>query len=398
LPKLAVLLLNATDMQLQWVSSITEIDKASWQALFTTSYPFTQYGFLHALEQGGSVDSTALVQQNNTGWQSLHLVISDNGKLVAIMPAYLKMHSYGEYLFDWQFARAYQQQGLEYYPKLITAIPFTPAQGPRIAIAPGCDTDKVMAAVLLAVRELRQKLNLSQFQALYVDTAEQAAWQALGLQQRFDVQFQWHNNNYLQFDDFLAALTSRKSKQIRNERAKVAEQGVNICVLTGNELDDNFWLQFYYFYTATYAKRSGHHGYLTLQTFKLWGSALANPIVVLAAYHAEKMVAASLCFFSNNTLYGRYWGCAAEYDRLHFECCYYQGIDYCIAHQLQYFDAGAQGEHKLQRGFAPVIRSGFYDINATVLSSAITQYCLMEQQQLTQYAEQAKALLPFAAK
>ncbi len=383
-------------MQLHWVTSISDIDKASWQALFNCSYPFTRYGFLQALEHGGSVDSAARSEQHHTGWQSLHLVVRDNGHIVAIMPAYLKLHSYGEYLFDWQFAQAYQQHGLKFYPKLINAIPFTPAQGPRLAIAPGYNRNDIMAEVLQEIRQLRTELKLSQFQTLYNDATEQTAWQSLGLLQRFDVQFQWRNKGYDQFEDFLGALTSRRRKQIRNERTKVAGQGIRLKVLLGNELDEAFWLQFYRFYTATYAKRSGHQGYLTLQTFQLWGRELADQIVVFAAFYADKLVAASLCFFSDDTLYGRYWGCEAEFDRLHFECCYYQGIDYCIKHKLHYFDAGAQGEHKLQRGFEPVMRSGFYDINTTVLSEAVVQYCHNEQRQLQQYAHQAVALLPFA--
>jgi len=350
------------------------------------------------LEQGGSVDSSARSEQHHTGWQSLHLVVRDNGHIVAIMPGYLKLHSYGEYLFDWQFAQAYQQHGLQFYPKLINAIPFTPAQGPRLAIAPGYNRNDILATVLQEVRQLRTELKLSQFQTLYNDATEQTAWHALGLLQRFDVQFQWRNKGYDQFEDFLGALTSRRRKQIRNERAKVAGQGIRLKVLLGSELDEAFWQQFYRFYAATYAKRSGHQGYLTLQTFQLWGRELADQIVVFAAFYADKLVAASLCFFSEATLYGRYWGCEAEFDRLHFECCYYQGIEYCIKHKLHYFDAGAQGEHKLQRGFEPVMRSGFYDINTTVLSAAIVQYCRKEQSQLQQYAHQAAALLPFAEK
>lgn len=385
-------------LQLHVLTSISDIDEKQWDNLFASEYPFTRYAFLYALEQGGSVDSSSKPASNSTGWQALHLVLKSPHGIVAIMPAYLKQHSYGEYLFDWQFAKAYQQYQLDYYPKLISAIPFTPAQGARFAISQGYQHAAILAVLQQGTRQLINEYNLSQFQCLYTDASSSQLLQKLGYIERFDVQFQWHNNNYANFDDFLQHLTSRKRKQIRKERDIVAQQNLLIKRLTGDQLNTLFWQQFYRFYCATYLKRSGHHGYITLETFTLWGKLMANQIVVFAAFNEEVMVAASLCFYSNDTLYGRYWGCDAQFDRLHFECCYYQGIEFCIEKKLGFFDAGAQGEHKLQRGFAPVLRRGFYDIVETPLSQAIINYCENERRGIEDYIRQAQQLLPYAEK
>jgi uncharacterized protein len=387
-------------MQLHLVSSVTEIGAAQWNALFCSHYPFTRFEFLQALEQGGSVGTAP---GSDTGWQALHLLLqADNGELLAIMPAYLKQHSYGEYLFDWQFARAYQQYGLQYYPKLVSAVPFTPAQGPRIAIASGVERQVVFAALQNGITQLMSQLSLSQFQCLYCTGDDAAQWQKQGLLLRHDVQFQWYNRSYQSFNDFLAALTSRKRKQMRKERERVQVQGIRFVTLSGAQLDPQrnteLWPQFYAFYRATYQKRSGHQGYLTLNTFLLWAQQMAEQMVLFAAYHADQLVAAALCFRSDDTLYGRYWGANAAFDSLHFECCYYQGIEYCIAHKLRFFDAGAQGEHKLQRGFEPVMRQGVYAIAPTVLTAAITRFCADERVALAQYAQSVQGQLPYAQK
>lgn len=374
-------------MQVEFVSAISSLDKAQWNTLFSSSYPFCQYDYLLALEQGGSVNA-------DSGWQTQHLVVSQHGQLLAAMPAYLKWHSYGEYLFDWQFADAYRRYDLPYYPKLLSAIPFTPAEGPRLAVA-AYQHEAMRQQIINAVTQQVNSSELSQFQCLYGNDSDKAVFRRAGYLERLDVQFLWHNRGYSCFDDFLQQLMSRKRKQIRKERLEVAEQGIRIQVMTGQELTASFWQQFYRFYCATYQKRSGHQGYLTLETFLLWGAGMARQIVVFAAFKQDNMVAAALCFRSDDTLYGRYWGCDEEFAQLHFECCYYSGIEYCIAHKLQYFDAGAQGEHKLQRGFAPVLRSGFYYFKPTLLSPAINDYIRRETAAVTQYLLSATAQLPY---
>lgn len=384
-------------MQLQWLDSISKVKAADWNALFPADYPFTRHEFLQALESGGSVGSSSGRQ---TGWLVRHFVLWQDEKLIAAVPAYLKLHSYGEYLFDWSFAEAYQNYGLDYYPKLLLAIPFTPAEGPRLGLAAGMDKAQLLQWLQQGVGQLNQLLPLSHLQCLYAEPDDQQAFRDAGFVERFDVQFLWSNQGFQSFNDFLAVLTARKRKQIRKERATVAEQGVVLKTLSGADLDFAFWQQFYGFYCDTYQKRSRHNGYLTAETFRLWGQTMAKRIVVFAAFADEKMLAASLCFQSETSLYGRYWGCAEDFNFLHFECCYYSGIEYCIKQGLQFFDAGAQGEHKLQRGFAPVLRHGFYQFTEKAqhkaLNEAIARYCLQEQKALEQYRQEAELSLPFA--
>lgn len=354
--------------------------------MFNSGYPFTQYDFLLALEQGGSLGP-------QRGWLPQYVAVHDNSdKLIAIMPWFKKTHSYGEYLFDWAFAEAYERYGFQYYPKLINAIPFTPCQGPRLATA-----ESVNAADVLPVIEsaLMQEHDVSNLQCLYVEPNVSEALAEEGWWQRFDIQFLWQNRNYSSFDDFLGALVSRKRKSIRKERQKVSEQNVEMRTWHGNELTADFWHQFIVFYQRTYLKRSGHGGYLSPATFELWGKLLAEHIVVFAAYRNDQMVAASLCFKSENTLYGRYWGCQEELEFLHFEACYYRGIDYCINHNLNYFDAGAQGEHKLHRGFEPVLREGFYRFTPSPLNDAIEQYCRDESTALREHLKTLRTYLPY---
>lgn len=412
-------------MQLEVLNSISQVSASAWNDLFAADYPFCRHEFLQALELGNSVG-------NGTGWLAQHLLLWDGPTLLAAAPAYLKQHSYGEYLFDRVFAEAYQRHGLCYYPKLLLAVPFTPAEGPRLGMAKGVDPHRVLPLLLQALHEASvgtvagtaansaadsaasKLLALSHFQCLYAGEVEQTLFRANGWLERFDVQFEWQNppQKFSNFAQFLATLTARKRKQIRKERALVQQHGLQIRTLTGDCLDAAFWLQFYQFYVATYLKRSGHQGYLTEQTFLLWGRTMAAQIVVFSAWLGAEMVAASLCFRSNDKLYGRYWGCSEAFAMLHFECCYYAGIDYCIAQGLTAFDAGAQGEHKLQRGFVPVIRSGFYRFLpastsavpsgaaqaelVTSMHSAIANYCLEEQSMVLNYQQQARSALPFA--
>lgn len=384
-------------MQLQWLDSISKVKAADWNALFPADYPFSRYEFLQALELGGSVGSSL---GRETGWLVRHFVVWQEDQLIAAVPAYIKLHSYGEYLFDWSFAEAYQNYGLEYYPKLLLAIPFTPAEGPRLGLAAGVDKAQVLQWLQQGVSQLNLVLPLSHLQCLYASPDDQQAFREAGFIERFDVQFLWSNQSFQLFDDFLAVLTARKRKQMRKERAAVAEQGVVLKTLSGADLDLAFWQQFYGFYCDTYQKRSRHNGYLTADTFWRWGQAMANQMVVFAAFVDDQMVAASLCFQSETTLYGRYWGSEQDFNFLHFECCYYSGIEYCIKQGLQFFDAGAQGEHKLQRGFAPVLRHGFYRFTEKAehkaINEAIARYCVQEQRALVQYQQEAQDSLPFA--
>lgn len=356
--------------RVELLSSITSVNASEWDDVFRDQYPFTRYHFLLALEQGRSIGP-------QTGWHPQYAVVRNrNSELVAIMPWFKKTHSYGEYFFDWAFAEAYQRYGFRYYPKLVNAIPFTPCSGPRLGLAAEVNVADVLG---LIESELLKHHDVSNLQSLYVSSDLSAALHSEGWWQRFDIQFLWHNRNYRSFDDFLLALVSRKRKSIRKERRRIADSGITMKTLPGEALDDSFWQQFSHFYQRTYIKRSGHEGYLTPATLRQWGQQMADQIVVFGAYRYDQLIAASLCFVGLDTLYGRYWGCVDEMEFLHFEACYYQGIAYCIDRGLTYFDAGAQGEHKLHRGFEPVLREGFYRFQPSPMNDAIAQFCAQER-------------------
>ena len=383
-------------MQIKWLNSLMQLCPLQWDVLFAADgdYPFCRHAFLLALEQGGSVDG-------KTGWHSQHLTLWQHDTLVAAVPGYIKQHSYGEYLFDWQIADAYRQFNLPYYPKWIAAIPFTPATGPRLGILSALaeDANSVDTILTLICDTLKQALATHQFysvQWLYPGNVLHEKLLQQGFLARHDVQFLWHNQAYQSFDDYLNQLNSRKRKQVRQERT--AASGLKLVTLSGSELSPQHWQGIIDCYQATYLKRSGHHGYISGESFyQLWQT-MSQALVVFAAVSAdndEQILAMALCFKSQDTLYGRYWGALVDADKLHFELCYYQGIDYCIKHGLSYFDAGAQGEHKLKRGFEPVTRYGNYLFADTPLSSAIADYFRQEAGQLALYSARALQALPF---
>jgi len=379
----------------RWLDSLTDISSAQWDAVFESSsdeqtYPFCQHAFLLALEQGGSVDG-------KSGWHSHHLTLWQDDTLVAAVPGYMKQHSYGEYLFDWQIADAYRQFALPYYPKWIAAIPFTPATGPRLGVLPALDAVAFDSILTLICDTLKQALTKQQFysvQWLYLGHALHEKLLQQGFLARHDVQFLWHNKDYQRFDDYLASLNARKRKQIKLERSAVS--GIKLVTLEGSEITAKHWQAVVHCYQATYLKRSGHHGYISGESFYQLGQSMSQQLVVFAALSGEDEIQAmALCFKSQDTLYGRYWGALVDADKLHFELCYYQGIDYCIQQGLTYFDAGAQGEHKLKRGFEPVTRYGNYLFADTPLSSAIADYFKQECKHLAHYSAQARQALPY---
>lgn len=386
-------------LTIKWLHSLHELSAAQWDALFTAdpttaAYPFCRHAFLLALEQGGSVNAAS-------GWHSRHLTLWQQDTLVAAVPGYLKRHSYGEYLFDWQIAEAYQQHNLVYYPKWIAAIPFTPAAGPRLGVLPALLIEPALFDTVLTLicDTLKHALSSKQFhsvQWLYTDNALHEKLLQHSFLARHDVQFLWHNNTFEGFDDYLSQLNSRKRKQIRHERS--AADAYKLVTLSGNELSAEHWQSIIRCYQATYLKRSGHQGYISTQSFITLAKTMADNIVVFAAFaddSGDNMIAAALCFKSTDTLYGRYWGTLIDAEHLHFELCYYQGIEYCIKHGLRYFDAGAQGEHKLKRGFAPVLRYGSYLFADTPLSGAITAYFKQETEHLNAYSAAAEQALPY---
>lgn len=374
--------------------SISEINAKEWDALIanqqTHAYPFISYAFLSALESSKSVC-------DETGWQPYYLTIrlgDESGELIAIMPLYIKSHSYGEYIFDWSWADAYRHQGLEYFPKLLSAIPFTPSTGPRLVIAPDYDVPELYNEVFRAICDRAEQFNASSFHLLFPPKNTLARWPNT-LMPRRGVQYHWFNRDYTSFDDFLQTFTSRKRKNLKKERKTVTQQGLQLTRKEGSDLTEQDWQHFYHCYQMTYAKRSGHGGYLTKAFFSIIAKTMRDQIMMVIATQNDEVVGAALTFKDNETLYGRYWGCLAEFDFLHFEACYYQGIEYCIEQGLKRFDPGAQGEHKIQRGFEPIQTDSLHWIAHPDFVEPIRDFCQREAKHLKAYQEEAKEGLPF---
>ncbi len=378
--------MNATTIE--FIDSLSQISADAWNAVAGTDYPFTRYEFLSALEQTGCAD-------RDSGWQAQHTLVKRDGRLIAVMPLYLKYHSYGEYVFDWSWADAYRRYGRPYYPKLLDAIPFTPATGPRLCVADSENPSTLIWQIIDALRDRMERAGISSLHILFPQPELRTALLQAGLSERTGVQYHWFNNNYSSFDDFLATFSSRKRKNLRKERARITEQGLVLRLLDGDAITPEHWQLFYRFYAMTYAKHSGHTGYLSPTFFERVGEQLREHTVMTLAYWNGEAVAGALYFRDSETLYGRYWGCAREFDCLHFEACYYQGIEYCIRNGLQHFDPGAQGEHKIQRGFAPIKTFSYHWISDSAFRTAIDDFLIRERQAVEAHICEAAAGLPF---
>lgn len=375
-------------MQASFITAISDIEATPWNALCGTAYPFLRHEFLNALEQSGSVAA-------DTGWLPQHVLLHEGDALVAVMPLYVKRHSYGEYVFDWSWADAYQRHGHLYYPKLVTAIPFTPITGPRYGIADGADATSVRGALLAAVSAHARELHASSWHLLFPEDDEHRAWTDMGLLARRAVHFQWFNRGYATMDDFLAAFNSRKRKNLVKERRRLIEAGVTCERIEGAQITRDLWRHFYRCYQLTYARRSGHGGYLSAGFFEQLGATMPEQLMLVVARLQGEIIASALTLRSQDTLFGRYWGASRDIDGLHFEACYYQGIEYCIERGLARFDPGVQGEHKIQRGFEPVYTCSNHLIRHEGFREAIAEFIGRENRHLEQYREEAAALLPF---
>lgn len=382
-------------MKISFISKIEDIPQDQWNALVRHAYPFANHKFLAALEKSGSVGG-------KSGWLPKHLVIEDDQGIAAAMPLYEKHHSYGEYVFDWQWANAFERYGRAYYPKLLTAIPFTPAIGPRILTREGLSIADVLPAFLKALQALSEQLSVSSWHLLFADAeTNQHLEQQESLLKRQDVQFHWQNRcaetggQYVDFEHFLQGFRSSKRKQIKRERRKVEEQGIEVQRRVGEQIQASDWAGFFTCYQATYLKRSGHSGYLNKAFFDLIAKSLPERCMLVTAYQQEQLIASSLFFFDNKRLYGRYWGALSRHDCLHFEACYYQGIEFAIEHGLECFDPGTQGEHKLVRGFQPTKTHSFHWIADAEFAEAIGRFLKQELQHTDRYKEAAASCLPF---
>ena len=375
-------------MKVKFLKSINEVSAEDWNTITGVDYPFMRYEFLHALEMSGATC-------NETGWVVHHALVYQNQQWVAVMPLYLKYHSYGEYVFDFQWAEAYERHGYDYYPKLISAIPFTPATGPRLCVRSGFQKKVILESLIKAIKEYSYTEKISSWHYLFPNEINSGELESFSVPQRTGVQFHWFNNNYETFDDFLLDFNSRKRKNLKKERKKVVEQNLKIERLEGCQITDEIWQRFYHFYQLTYAKRSGHGGYLGIEFFIELGKQMPEQLMMVLAKKNDRIIAAALNLKDSTTLYGRYWGCYEEYDFLHFEACYYQGIEYCIEQGLERFDPGAQGEHKIQRGFRPVYTYSNHFIKDERFRNAINSFLKDEKPYIKEYYQDAESYLPF---
>ncbi len=374
------------------VPGIADIPAAAWDACANPDpavlNPFISHGFLKALEDAGAVGG-------RSGWTPRHLVLKDASQaIVGCAPCYLKSHSQGEYVFDRSWAEAYERAGGRYYPKLQIAVPFTPVPGRRLLVRPGPDAAANEARLAEAAVQLVARNDLS---GLHITFASEGEWERLGSRgflQRTDQQFHWSNAGYATFDDFLASLASRKRKAVRKERAEAVETGLTIEWLRGRDITEAHWDAFFAFYMDTGSRKWGRP-YLNRKSFSLIGAATGDSCLLMLAMRGSKAIAGSLHMIGGDCLYGRYWGAVEHHPCLHFELCYYQAIDFAIQHKLARVEAGAQGEHKLARGYLPTKTYSAHYIADPSLRRAIADYLVREREYVDAAGEELAEYAPF---
>ncbi|MGD8843413.1 MAG: GNAT family N-acetyltransferase [Gammaproteobacteria bacterium] len=374
-------------MRLEVCNAITDIGPDAWNAVSGTASPFLRYEFLAALENNGCVGE-------RYGWLPNYLTAFDQGRLVGAVPLYIKDNSYGEFVFDWAWADAYQRAGLAYYPKAVVAIPYTPAPGPRILTAAQTDRDEVVVQLTTLAREWSQSQGLSSLHWLFTDERDTRSLEAEGLLLRLGCQFHWHNQGYRDFEDYLDGFTARKRKKVRRERRYVQDAGIAIRVVHGHEASDEELAVMHEFYRSTFDKKWGH-ATLNLGFFREIAATMGEQLVFVIASLGNEILAGAICLRGSDTLYGRHWGCRAEYHSLHFEACYYQGIDYCIRHGLARFEPGAQGEHKISRGFLPTPTWSAHWIAHPGFREVIGRYLQQETAGMLDYMQELAEHSPF---
>lgn len=368
-------------MKIELASSLRNIDKNQWNKLNICNHPFTSYEFLNALETSNSVST-------KTGWTPKHILVKNAANnLIGASPNYLKMHSYGEYIFDHSWANAFENAGGQYYPKLLSAIPFTPATGPRILLSPQKNNnDEIFKLIIGTYEQLVKNNNLSSAHINFItkqlsDTLNKRNWI-----KREGLQFHWYNKKYQSFDDFLDELKSTKRKAIKKERKKINEYGLTIERLTGDALNVKIWDSFYEFYLSTIDKKWGG-AYLTKDFFYSINRSMKNKILLVIAKKNNDIIAGALNFIGKNTLYGRNWGSKLDIPFLHFELCYYQAIEYAIENKIQIVEAGAQGHHKIQRGYIATSTYSAHYIQNDSFDKAVRGFVEMEANEINKQIE-----------
>ncbi len=373
-------------MQLRILNALAEVQRADWDRLAGQD-PFLRWDYLEALERSGAVSA-------DTGWHPRHLVLEHEGALAAALPLYLKNHSWGEFVFDFAWADAYRQAGLDYYPKLVAAVPFTPVPGARLLLAETTDAAEAAAHLLAAARSLASELDASSLHLLLPGENQLDVLRAAGLSVRQDCQFHWFDAGYGDFEGFLGALKADKRKKFRRERRRVQEAGIRFEWLRGEAIDAGLLEEIYDFYASSFLRR-GMDPYFPPAFWALLLQRMPESIRVVLARKDGRAVAAAIFFLGGDVLYGRYWGCLEDYHSLHFETCFYQGIELALAEGCHRFEPGAQGEHKLRRGFHPVPTWSAHWLAHPAFARAIDAWLARERQHVDAYIEAARQHLPF---
>ena len=386
----------SNELRIRVLASIADVPAAAWDACANPQSnaeafphnPFISHAFLHALEVSGSATA-------RTGWQPQHLIAETaNGAVLGAVPAYLKSNSRGEYVFDAGWAEAYERAGGSYYPKVQVSVPFTPAKGRRLLVPPGENAETIRRGLASGLIELA---NLRDASSVHVTFAPEDEWRLLGelgFLQRNDQQFHWENANYATFDDFLNALAARKRKAIKRERREALSPGIEVQWLTGSDLTESVWDHFFAFYIETGSRKWGRP-YLTRQFYSLIGETMADKVLLVMAKRAGRTIAGAINFIGGDTLFGRHWGAIEHHPFLHFELCYYQAIEYAIQNKLGRVEAGAQGEHKLARGYMPVKTYSAHYIADPALRRAIADYLKRERAYVASAGAELAAMGPF---
>jgi predicted N-acyltransferase len=370
------------------IDGMSAVNAEDWNSLQGTDCPFLRHEFLATLESAGSVGP-------GTGWIPTHITLyDDQDALIGALPLYLKTNSWGEFVFDFAWADAYQHAGLSYYPKLVSGIPFTPTPGPRALIGNGQDPAKIIHRLIETAREHAEKSGISSLHVLFTNSDQVNQFAQEGLLIRKDCQFHWHNRNYQTFDDFLGELTSVKRKKLRRERRRIQESGIKFRVLHGSDLTNLVWDQIIPLYASSFWRR-GREPYLNQDFFATISELLPEQIVVFLAEFQDQPIATAICFRSSDTLYGRYWGSSGRYHSLHFETCYYQGIEYCIDNNLARFEPGTQGEHKISRGFVPTETWSAHWLSHPQFAAAIDDYIDRERAHIDEYMTAVREHVPY---
>ena len=365
-------------------SEIKKIDLQEKLYSIKANNPFEDFLYLRAMEQSNSASE-------KSGWIPDHLGEIKNKKLISFLPLYKKFNSYGEFIFDHQWANALNRTGRNYYPKLLTAIPFTPCEGDRIL---GKDKKSKFNLIDAAIKKMETE-EIESWHILFPNESGKSVLKERNFIERYNYRFTWKNENFSDFDSFLSIFTSRQRATIRKERKSISKLGIEFKCKKHNEINAEDWDLFYVFYQKTYYERA-QNPYLNKEFFKLINTAnqLVKPVLFFAEIEGEP-IGASLCFEGEDTLYGRHWGATSKVKNLHFECCYYQGIEYCIKNNLKFFDPGVQGEHKIRRGFQPHLSSSFHYFLKEDFGQAVSDFCKSERVQIKNYIEACKSYTPF---